>query len=862
MSELERVTAAFKKADALAQQGNEKAREDAAMFAREIRRLQAQSEPSGPTEFLGQAARSIGGAADFLTAPGQAAGAFIADRMNRDPGHNTPDLQTPRPTGRAATDALVRGVPVPEMFGGGRLGIASPEPPQNVTGAAGKGFGDAMVAFAPVVKALQAARGAGGITGTIADDMYRALATRLGVATETAAGAASGAAQQAVKEGGGSEAWQTAAGMLAPLSVPMAGMAARGFSNAAQRVPTVNYVANMGRDVARMFAPMSETGARQQASRRLEELVGTERMDEMARSINPRDEFGRTPAEQTGDPNLLGLQSAAADADPVLRERLAAGRERSVGAIVDAVRSQGGEIRDTRTFFRKRLSQFKAAMGEQVDTILAQGDEVLEAVGPQRTASENSVRVTDQLNDALQAARQEESALWGAVPQSVTVPTANVKAAATRLIERNSKFQDADVPDVVRRLVGNEVGDRESVGELHGLYSELRRISRVARAGDTQNRNQARIADTLADAILKEFDDLPGQAIAEARAFTRALNEKFMTGAPGKLLARTNQTVSRVTPEAALDATVRGGRAQGGANTAAIRNAAPEAAEDVSDYLRGGFMEAARDASGNFTPRKAAQWMRQNAETLKQFPNLASELQTAVRTRSGVQAYALKLEARAKLAEAGPIARVANATPDKAVIQIIGADNPLTAAKSVANAARKDPSGQALDGLKGAFSDYLTSSPEKMPALLADPKVAGALTRIYSPDEMKRLKTLSRYMSDLNVDPNNVGEVINRPTTMVVEKIVRVLAAGQASRTARNTGMGGTVQIPGMASQTAEAWLRGMTNDKAREILMDAIEDPELMRALLVNAPGPQLPSRVQNKLAPYLTGAVAAEEE
>lgn len=91
--------------------------------------------------------------------------------------------------------------------------------------------------------------------------------------------------------------------------------------------------------------------------------------------------------------------------------------------------------------------------------------------------------------------------------------------------------------------------------------------------------------------------------------------------------------------------------------------------------------------------------------------------------------------------------------------------------------------------------------------------------------------------------------------------IVRHYATRVANAAHSGGGAGTSLQTAQMASSRAREWLSTITNDKARQILMDAVEDPALMRALLTETRGGALPPKAKSRLAPYLTGALAAEE-
>lgn len=799
--------------------------------------------PSGTERFLGQAARSIGEAVDGLTlgARNDIGKLFGQEPKNYgDPGTAQAVLQ----------DA----------------GIASSDAPQGILENAGGAAGDAMVAFAPVVKAFQTARGLGGTVGAIADDAYTALASKIGLGTEVAAGAASGAGSEAAKKAGYGPGVQSLAGLAAPLSVPAVGSSVHATARAADAVTDVLPGARYGKEVARgikqAIVPMTDAGATEVARTRIQQLAGgEERAAELGARINPSDEFGRTGAQQTADPNLLGLQKAVADENPVIREVLDARSDGASQSIVDAVRSMGGDVRDARVFFRTRLRDFKKALGERANSVMQKADQVLENIGPSRTESDVSTAVVEKLKAELGRVKSEESALWDAVPRDIRVPTASLKAKARNLSESVSIFQQADIPEALRLVLGNQVGDELPLSEAHGLYSELRRISRVARSGDNQSRNMARIADGLADDVLKAFDALPGTEIAEARAFTKALNETFYTGAPGKLLARTKQTNERIPAEVSLKSTVGRGGVVGAVDEKAIRNAAPDTQEDMGQFLRNGFSNAAINASGEFTPKAARTWMRNNKEALREYPEMASELRRALKDRDSADAFSTRATERAKLSSSGVLEKFNSGRPETAIKAILGADDPIKAARSVAATARKDSTGKALAGVKGAVSGYLTVDPKRLVTFLDDARTKAAFRQVFSADEITRLSRISKAAESLSAPSRDVGEVINSPANQLVEVAVRMAGARAGAAMHSGKSAGESLQAAQLGASRANRWLANLTNDKARQILVDAVQDPALMRALLIDANAPKLPKWARSKLAPYISGSIAAQE-
>jgi hypothetical protein len=391
-------------------------------------------------------------------------------------------------------------------------------------------------------------------------------------------------------------------------------------------------------------------------------------------------------------------------------------------------------------------------------------------------------------------------------------------------------------------------------------------------AGNDQNKNRARIANDIADAILEDLGAVganspAGKAINEARAFSRALHETFDQGAVGRILKRTIDGDETIAPETALARTVGRGGAAAVADDAGLRRATPEAAEEVSEYLRGRFVDGAFNADGTFSPRRAQEWMRSNRELLAQYPTLRQEFGRALQSRQSADAFAARAEARVKAVEASSAtSRFSSGQEADALSSILSADNPIRAARLVANAAAKDQSGRALAGVKGSFSDFLigkAGTPEglsgpKLVALLGDPRLASAMRQVFSDDEFKRLQWVARELAKVDGKAQDVGALMDSPANKLVDYAVRIVAARTGGQMGGGT-MGGSLQTANIVTNRAREMLRGLTNDKARQLLMDAIEDPKLYRMLLMDPRSIVTQADARNTFARYIAGGASA---
>lgn len=743
------------------------------------------------------------------------------------------------------------------------------------------GVGDAAAMAGPaagVLKGLKAASSP--LVRGIADEALGALLTKTGLATEVAAGAVSGGAGQVANEAGASPGVEALARIASPVAAlaPLPS-AARAASRLTMKTPIVGTAVRAGaknaREISRAFKPVSKQAASDKAAERLRGLVGgEERAQELSRNVAADNEFGLTPAQQTQDPGLLGLERQAKLEDPLLRESLDLREAQARQASGKAIQDLGGDVATGQTQFQRRIKVQSDRMQKRIDQELRLADEGVEAVGPRTSESQASIGAVERIRTALDGELIEEKRLWEAVPTDDVVPINTAREVANEMIESTPRALQSDIPPKARELLASQTGfkDAETVSELHGLYSSLRQTAREASAGPAPNNNKARIANQIADGILMDLDAVDaatplGKSINEARAFSRALHEKFDTGAVGRILKTTQQGDTSLTPESALRRTVRSGP-EGLAANASIQDAAPAAREEIAEYLRGQFLDSAFDPSGTFSPKRAAAFQRNNRELLNEYPELRAEFNRSMTNRRNADVFAARTAARQALIEnESAAARFALAQPDKAVMTIVGARDPVKAAKSIMASARKDPTFFSVDGVKGAFTDYLVSggtradgvlAGSKLDNFLTDKRLAGALKQVFNADELNRLKQITKEVA--KVDPkkvSNVDAVLDDPANKILDFVVTTIAARRGAALGAGTS-GASLKTSSMASAKAKEALKALSNTAARQILMDAIEDPKLMKALLSTPASIDLKPALKNVIAPYLIGGAS----
>lgn len=774
--------------------------------------------------------------------------------------------------------------PFPEGTGSARQGLQSAmqaggvevaqDDPETLGQAFMRGSGEAAGTMPFATGGIALLRRAPGVVGALATDAFEALAGWGGLTAEVLAGGTAETSRQLAADAGAPDWAQDTAAILG------GGVVLPGAIAAPRYLPSVVGARKAAGAVQRAVAPYTEAGGREIARKRLQSLAGgEERAAELAQRIEADNDFGLTPAQQTQDPNMLGVERLAAEQDAALRARLDARRQASQDSGRQAVQELGGDEGDAEAFFRERRDDFTKRLTSQADEAIRRADEQIRRVGPVADEADNSLRVRREVDFALERAVDEEKALWSAVPRGAQISTANTKAAVQRLKDSLSYAQRGDMPQRAGEVLtsDNVYGDQATVNDMHGLYSELRRAARSAMAGTDQNKNLARVANEIADAILADLgavdaDTQIGRAINEARAFSAALHETFDRGAVGRILKRTIDGDTSIDPELSLKRTVGRRGVEGAVGARQIETATEgRASPAIQDYIRDQFSQAVNSATGDFTYGSARKFIRDNKPLLEMYPELRGEIDAAVLARDNADQFSNRIASRLDSLKGKKSA--GQAVIDGRTVQaILGSKNPARDARRLANEARRDPSGKALGGIKASFADDLiagaagvkagkdTFSGDALFKMLSDPKRRAALQQIFSAGEMGRLQHIAKDMAKLTAAPDDVGPTLSgEKPSRVIEFMVRVAAAKHGANL--GGGSGGSLQTAQMASSRAREFLNRIASDKASQILARAVEDPELFRALLTDMRSPDLGKKVLPRVVPYLVGTAAAQQ-
>lgn len=623
-----------------------------------------------------------------------------------------------------------------------------------------------------------------------------------------------------------------------------------------------------GRATAAAITPFTPTGSRTRAANRLMALAEDPTAASRAAEAPAIGEL--TPAQRTGEPRLLALERAVAEKNPAIARDLRERAARSQQTLEEEARTLGGRPEDTRAFLEDRVTRLSEALNTRVEQAQAEARRRIAALEPGSPAADASRIAREEFDKAYNDAFTQMRALYQAVPADVQIDTAPLFRRFAALVDETPVTGQQNIPAYVRKFLGADSPDRLGPTVRPDVLLEMRAslTPMISAAREQNDLSQLRILKRISDDVVAAIDSVPatGGPYDVARNFSRRMDEKFRGSAAGVLSERTGRGAPEVAPELTLETLL--GRGGPGADLAArdllaATDNSPATRAAIENYLTQSFRNTAVSGEGRLKPESATNWMRRNAALLERFPEVRNRLAEAMSAQGRAQTLTARQTAVerglrqrddsrvARLIDRRPesaVARFLNAAPGEEVGRVFAADDPAALAASLRRSVDRDPSGQALSGLRGAFIDNLFARARKTTPdgpvfngsaimdALDDPKQAAALGKVFDAPSLQRLRQISGELTALERTRGqlpDVGGVMRDVPSLLLSLPARVVAAQSAARAAKLTGAVGTIQAPGFAAKAAQDLVTFLTRDRAEKLLTEAVTDPGLFAILM-----------------------------
>lgn len=527
---------------------------------------------------------------------------------------------------------------------------------------------------------------------------------------------------------------------------------------------------------------------------------------------------------------------------------------------------------------------FSARMREAENATL----EAAAQINPRDTRSLTTfgTRTAEVMDSALSEVRKVEADLWSQVDRSAPasldnvmarydqikaeqrLPNENLPAVVEGYIRMRKGGDETETQALIRQVFGDGIAGQAEPpksGELILLRSRMLALSREAAARSEWS--DARVYGALAEAALDDLAKvgIDQPAFEAARAWSRQLHQTFSQTFAGDALAVARDGGERIPPEIVMRRALAGGQEDSALRLTQIREAAEMAGQEhfsralqvQEDALRhaAGRLVQVGDNAGRVNPQALAVWRRDNAELLAQFPHLDRQLvdaETAERFFRNTQSATVRAQ-RVIQSDAAFSKLVGNEDPALVVNRIIGGNNPSSELGALARFARRSGP-DAEEGLRSsvygwifdkaardngdfsfvAFRDLVFGRVSPTGPPLIDVLVQSGVTSAKEANLLRQVATRAGQIEQALANPEGAEGVISGAEALQA-LVYRISGAKLAAMLP--TGQASSLIVGGAGSKFAMQVLDRMPKNKARDVLMEAVRNPEMAATLLENAP-------------------------
>lgn len=749
--------------------------------------------------------------------------------------------------------------------------------PETTAGYAARGVGEVTGVLLPGGLATKLLTKGAGLTAKIAQSIYKSMVSNpaLTMVSEVSAGAGAGVGRKVGEESDipavktGAELVGGVAGGVVPTGIIHAptALAWRGGKHLLKKVSL----------------PFSKSGSEYRAGEFLKSKVPSPESSIAELGIETIGDL--PPVVQAGENRLMNLHKVLMDKDPIADHEMIETLSKSAIKLEGEMRKLGyGSSELLADVSKKRIAALQARMDTRVLEATQRAQDKLNKLPVAMRQSKESTIVRNEIERVMREEKSKVDALWNEVPKDMQTGISNTRAKFNEIMGELAVAQREDVPKVLtdNPIIKSKKLTSTTINEMQGLRSKLLENSRIARKNGEWNK--ARISDEMADSILEDMT-LSGEAdsLKTALQATRDFKETFNQGVVGKVLGYDKTGAPKIDMEAVLDSIIGKKGIQGAANISKVPMT-PEIENSMKRYVTRSFTDYSLDSNGVINPAKAQKWMQNNEDVLDRFTDLRTQFSDASEAQKIATQTKATMDARKKALQ-DPRVSVASRfieTTDLGteIDAVFKAKNPARMTNELVRQARKDPSGQAIEGVRASMVDYILEKSAKGGYNELGEKVIsgndmmgfinkseGVLRQVFTPEQMGRMKRIASEYAKIQkyIGASGRGEDIEMKdfASNALRIASRVVGAQVGGKMGAGSS-GGSIQAAGIMSGRAKTLMNWLTKNRAEELVHDAIlsKDPKLLQALLLPLDKPQTQKanlRILNdRLNLWLAGAGA----
>lgn len=691
---------------------------------------------------------------------------------------------------------------------------------------------------------------------------------------------------------------------------------AAGFVNPGRLVKsTYNGVVNT---YNRVSTTISQSGRENAAAKILREVLEQHGEDPVlvARLLKANDiegVQGLTAAQKTGSPALAALEQKLGD----YSRRFGAESEQAARDGLDSIRliiaglNNTGDPQALQAAARLQRTYYRTLLAARVQEAENAAIQAASKISQDTPAAREQLSITarEALGSALKDARQVESELWGLVDKTQPANFQNLAAEYQALRSSLLKeVRDEKMPAIAKAFLKRfgafrdteeaaETVEQMTAGELTQFRSEmLERARQLTQAGDFAG---ARIHSKLAEAALDDLDGAyrgaaSGSAYDEARAFSRELNEAFTRSFAGKATAE-GRFGERIAPELLLRRAFATGKESGNIQLQELEEATrflvTQGVRDTDEsvtamlnsqerILRLAAADTIDPETGVVSTKALSRFIRDNESLLNRFPEVKTDLEKAVTS----EAARKNIESMSKnsmgiIEKQTAFGRLAELDGDPVVLaeKALLSPNQDKELMQLVRIAKKG-SQETKDGLKASVFDAAYRRASNEAGVVDLPKLKNLLFNPSTPGRKSPIETLKNngILSKQDVDnleklfaqadrilgarrPGTAYEIPATPSTVFEDLLTRIAGSSIATTISKTVGGGGggqSIIIAGAGSRAARQVVEKIPMGKTRQVLIEAMTNPDLMNKLLMKIDSPQAQMEQARQLNAYFIQA------
>jgi hypothetical protein len=642
-----------------------------------------------------------------------------------------------------------------------------------------------------------------------------------------------------------------------------------------------------------------EEGAMNEAAKELQSIM-TDSPEAAIKNLDNATDTPIAPAKLTNDPGLIQNQRElnAANAEIELEnqrlvmENLTEKLE-SLNSGVD-----GSEfVRQARVDIENSINEIEDSVNTAVQKM---NNELAELKGATRQDASRIARAN--LEQSYDTMHLKEGELWDNVDLDVPIKDSqgveNIDRVLNEIAAEGSTGRE--IPQDIVKLVDSFLYNRDfvkktktikqdlTVKTLQNMRSRVLAEVRKSSSGANPDPNRSALLSRIQSALLDDMVNSPQTSpeLTTAIAHSKKLNDTFNRGSIGKLRGVSSDGSLRVDPDLTLSTLISKGE-KGGVNLRDFLDAdsSPQTKQAVGEYVQQLFLaDAVTD--GVVDTKRAQNFLQNYSFVLEHLPQVTTKLNRAIKSGDAVSTINAEAKLSMKALEQSALKTFLNIEDPKRAIDLIRKSRTPSKNLSVmVEAANKDPSGNAIKGLRTLIADDIIKSLQTKKTVtgtnikeLSNAKAQDVLGGVYRKAladtgvfDDDQLTLIDEIVADLDKNQRTANaklggtsgtsqdvlpsksEVLGKGGKLFALRFIAPMAGkGPGSLSAAST-------IGNMSQKVTERLGMRSTNDL---IVRALTEDRELLKILLERVPTPKKEAEIVKKLRTHILSIEDREKE